>query len=495
MPAANRWIVLSAVMLAYLLIIVDMTILHVATPSLTLALGASGNEVLWVIDIYALTMAGLLLPMGTLADRLGYRKIILIGLIIFGVASLGAALSTSAAMLIGFRALLGVGASMIMPSVLAIIRTVFEDEAERAQALGIWSVVGMAGAAIGPLAGGLLLEHFWWGSVFLINLPILAVVLPMTWFLVPKDAGRQSGEWQIGQAALLVVSIILSVYGIKAGVKDGWTVVSAGAVVCGLGSLFMFGQKQLRTPSPLLDVTLFQKPVISVGILMAFIASGALIGFELVLSQELQYVMGLSPLSAGMFMMPLVIAAAVGGPLGGAIVQRAGLRWTASLSMLGAAASLAGLAYVDLATQGIATAALLAGLGLGLGIGLLASSIAIMGSAPAEKAGAAGALEGMGYELGAGMGVTFFGLLVNSIYSSAFVLSATVESDVAGSIGEAMTAAQQIGGQQGEMLKEAAREAFTHAHGTVLLVTAGMIGALAVVVNAALRNSSGPPTH
>ena len=160
MSSANRWLILSAVMMAFLPVVLDLTILHIAVPSLTIALGASGTEVLWIIDIYALVMAGLLVPMGTLADRMGYRRMLLTGLVVFGGASAAAAFSTSPAMLIGSRAVLGVGASMIMPCVLAIIRTTFEDDGERARALGLWSVVGMAGAAIGPLVGGILLEHF-----------------------------------------------------------------------------------------------------------------------------------------------------------------------------------------------------------------------------------------------------------------------------------------------------------------------------------------------
>lgn len=185
MQTVNRWLVLIAIMLAFVPVIVDMTILHIAVPSLTLALGASGTQVLWIIDIYPLVMAGLLVPMGTLADKLGCRRLLLIGLCVFTVASLAAAFSTGAEMLIVARAVLGIGSAMIMPCVLAVIRQTFEEDAERATALGAWSVVGMAGAAVGPLAGGFLLEHFWWGSVFLVNVPVMLVVLPMVWILIP----------------------------------------------------------------------------------------------------------------------------------------------------------------------------------------------------------------------------------------------------------------------------------------------------------------------
>ncbi|MGI2036107.1 MFS transporter [Rhizobium panacihumi] len=489
MASANRWLVLAAVMTAFLPVVVDLTILHIAVPSLTVALQATGTEVLWIIDIYALVMAGLLVPMGTLADRIGYRKILLIGLCVFGLASFAAAFSTTPAMLIASRAVLGIGASMVMPSVLAIIRTTFEDDGERARALGLWSVVGMAGAAIGPLVGGLLLEHFWWGSVFLVNLPVLAVVIPMVWWLVPRNAGTGMGDWNIGQAALLVAGLVLAVYGIKTSMKVGLDAVGLGTLVGGLAVLVWFGRLQVSSPAPMLDLSLFLKPAISAGMLMAFVASGALGGFELVLAQELQYVLGMTPLDAGLFMLPLVVAAAVGGPLGGSMAQRFGLRAVATISMGGAAASLFGLASITLMASTILTAALLALLGLCLGVGLLASSIAIMGSAPPDKAGAAGALESTGYELGGGLGITFFGVLVNSIYQGSFLRIEPEAGAVAGSIGETMTEAHRLAGAEGDALKSAASAAFSQAHGSVLSITASMIAILSLAVFIALRNT------
>jgi len=487
MSSANRWLILVAVMAAFLPVVVDMTILHIAIPSLTVSLGASGTEVLWIIDIYALVMAGLLVPMGTLADRLGYRRMLLAGLALFGLASLAAAFSTSAAMLIAARAVLGIGAAMIMPCVLAVIRTTFEDDAERARALGMWSVIGMAGAAIGPLIGGVLLEHFWWGSVFLVNIPVLAIVVPMVWMLVPNNAGNGAEEWKIGQAALLVIGLVMTVFAIKTGMKGGIDAVVVVTAIAGVSAVGWFARLQVVSAVPMLDLSLFRKPAITVGILMAFVASGALAGFELVLAQELQYVIGMSPLEAGLFMLPLVIAAAVGGPLGGSLAHRFGLRPIASLSMVGAAASLFALASVDLMASTMTTAVLLGVLGLCLGIGLLASSIAIMGSAPPEKAGAAGALESTGYELGGGIGITFFGVLVNSLYFTAVSRAGTAEAQAGGSIGEAMTAALRLGGEEGEVLRQAARAAFTHAHGSVLSITGAMIAVLAVAVFVALR--------
>jgi DHA2 family multidrug resistance protein-like MFS transporter len=488
----NRWLVLLAVMLAFVPVVIDMTILHIAVPSLTLALGATGTEILWIIDIYPLIMAGLLVPMGTLSDRVGHRRLLLAGLAVFLVASVAAAFAPSAPALIGARVLLAVGASMIMPNVLAIIRQTFEDPKERAMALGLWGTVGAAGAAIGPLAGGALLEHFWWGSVFLINVPVMLVVWPLAFAVVPKRAPLATGPWSITQALVLIAGLIATVYAVKSGFKPGNPLpLTLASLVAGLALLAWFGRQQLRSAAPMLDLSLFTRPAIAAGILMAVVVSGALAGVELTIAQELQFVVGRSPLEAGLFMMPLVVATAIGGPIAGYVVGRAGLMPVAVLSLLVAAASLGGLGLSDFHQPGLAVIVLMAVLGLSLSIGLTASSIAIMGSAPVEKAGAAGALESTGYELGAGLGITFFGVLLSASFAGAIripeALAGRVAAEAGNSIGEAMIAAERLGAD-GAALADAARLAFTDAHGTVLLTAAAMIGVLAFVVLAALRN-------
>lgn len=486
----NRWLVLIAVLLAFVPIVIDMTILHIAVPSLTLALGASGTEILWIIDIYPLMMAGLLVPMGTLADRLGHRRTLLIGLSVFLVASVIAAFAPTAPVLIGARVLLAVGASMVMPNVLAIIRQTFDDPKERGMALGLWGTIGSAGAALGPLAGGALLEHFWWGSVFLINVPVMLLVWPLAYFTLPRHKPVAQGNWTIGQALILLVGLIATVYAVKSGFKTGSSPVITGAtLLAGLAMLAWFVRQQRHSPTPMLDLQLFGKPAITMGIVIAMVVSGALAGVELTVAQELQFVVGYSPLQAGLFMMPLVIASAIGGPLAGYITGVLGLRMVAALSLLVAAGSLAGLGLSDFHTAGLGVIALMVTLGLSLSIGLTASSIAIMGSAPADKAGAAGALEGTGYELGAGLGITLFGVLLSASYASAIRLppGLVLPESASQSIGETMTAAERLG-VAGAPLAEAGRMAFSDAHGMVLLTAATLIGVLAVVVFVALRN-------
>ncbi|WP_210183555.1 MFS transporter [Hoeflea olei] len=484
---ARRWLVLVAVMLAFLPVVLDMTILHVAIPTLTQALNASGTQVLWIIDIYPLVMAGLLVPMGTLADRVGNRRILLVGLIIFALASVAAAFAQSPAMLIAARLLLAVGGAMIMPCVLGLIRKTFEDESERAMALGLWGMVGAAGAAVGPLAGDALLEHFWWGSVFLVNVPVMLVVAPACYALVPRGEAVTPGRWPIGQALLLIAGMISLVYGIKAGFGTGQSLPAIVATLgFGVGALTLFVRKQLTAPEPMLDLSLLSHPAVVAGLMMAVIASGALAGVELTLAQELQYVLGKTPLQAGIFMIPIMAAAAVGGPVAGHLSNRFGLRAVASLSLAVSAAALVFLGRSDFGDPGFSVPVALAVLGLTLSIGLTASSIAIMGSVDASRGGAAGSLEATGYELGTGLGITLFGVFMSSAFSRAIELPASLSQPLAEqaarSIGDVHIVARALGGDEAAALLEAGKAAFIHTHTALLMTAAAVIAALAVLV-------------
>jgi DHA2 family multidrug resistance protein-like MFS transporter len=483
----KRWLILIAVMLAFMPIVIDMTVLHVAVPSLTQSLGASSTEVLWIIDIYPLLMAGLLVPMGTLADRIGNRKVLLTGLLIFTIASLVAAFSTSPAMLIAGRVLLALGGSMIVPCVLGTIRRTFEDSSERAIALGMWGAVGSAGAAVGPLVGGGLLEHFWWGSVFLINVPVMLIVAPACYFLLPRNEATTPGSWNFGQAVPLIIGMISVVYAIKTGFagKSPLFLTLAIAVV-GLALLWFFVRTQIRSKEPMLDLTLFSHPAVVAGIVMAIATTGALAGVELTLAQELQYVIGRSPLEAGIFMIPIMVGAAVAGPVAGYLSNVLGLRLVASISLLIGAASLAYLSGADFHNPDWTVPAALGLAGLSLSTGLTASSIAIMGSVEAEKGSAAGSLEATGYELGAGLGITIFGVVLAGIFSRSIQLppdlALPLAEQAAQSMGDVMLVARDLAAEQGAQVIAAGKAAFSTAHVTVLRFAAAIIAALAVLV-------------
>ncbi|WP_426110977.1 MFS transporter [Pseudomonas sp. DSP3-2-2] len=489
-----------SVMMAFLPIVLDVTILHVAVPSLTLALQATGNEVLWIIDVYPLLMASLLIPMGTLADRVGHRRMLLIGLAIFCTGSILAALAPSAAALIGARAFMAAGAAMVMPCTLAIVRQTFADEGERAIALGTWGAVASAGAAIGPLAGGALLEHFWWGAVFLVNVPVMLVVVPLVVVYIPRRAVVAGGSWTIGQAVMLILGIMASVYALKSAFKtDGSFVVTIACFSFGLLMLFWFVRKQLRAPDPMLDLSLFAIPAISAGVTMAIVVMGALAGVELMLAQELQFVLGRTPLEAGIFMLPLMVASAIGGPLSGMILGAVGLRWVASCSLLVSAASLIGLALTGLDNGGVSVVLMLAALGLSLSVGLTASSVAIMSSTPVEKAGSAGALEATSYDLGSGLGITAFGILLVSTYERSIRLPDDIPAAMAEgatrSIGETMISARALGGEQEQQLIAAGQAAFSTSHSMVLLCAAALMGVLSLAIMFVLRRHDSAPAE
>ena len=466
--------ILALVILVYLPVSIDATVLHVAIPTLSTKFSSTASELLWIIDIYSLVMAGLLLPMGALGDRIGYKRLAIFGLIIFGIASLAAAFSPTTFILIMARALLALGAAMILPATLSALRNNFADEKERAMALGIWTTIGVGGAAIGPLVGGYLLQYFYWGSVFLINVPIVVIALIATVFIVPKQMPNFAQEWSINKALVLITGILLVIYAIKSIFKVesaiGFNVIIG---LAGVAILFIFIKRELASDTPMIDFNLLKQRELSIGVVMAITAMITIVGFQLLMAQELQFVDGLTPLQAGAYMLPLMLASGLGGPLAGFLVVRLGLRSVASFGIGISAISFFGLALTDTNTSPYWTWLQMILLGLSAGTALLSATMAIMSSAPPEKASSAGAMEGIAYELGAGFGVVLFGVMLGTIFSHHIVipegLPESLRIQAMTSINEAFLVADKLDNTLlANELLTSAKHAFIDAHRMVL---------------------------
>lgn len=481
----RQWLTLMIIVLVYIPVAIDATVLHVAAPTLSMTLGASGNELLWIIDIYSLVMAGMVLPMGALGDRIGFKRLLLLGGGLFGLASLAAAFAHSASWLIATRAILAIGAAMIVPATLAGIRATFSEARHRNMALGVWAAVGSGGAAFGPLVGGMLLEHFYWGSVFLINVPTVLAVMALTARFVPRQSGRRDQPLNFSHAVMLIIAILLLVYSAKTALK-GQLASGVIALTLMIGALLlgMFIRTQLAAARPMIDMRLFTHRIILSGVVMAMTAMIALVGFELLMAQELQFVHGLTPYEAGLFMLPVMLASGFSGPLAGMLVSRLGLRTVATGGMALSALSFYGLAMTDFSTQQWQAWCLMALLGFSAASALLASTAAIMAAAPAEKAAAAGAIETMAYELGAGLGIAIFGLLLSRSFSASILLPSGLNAEeierASSSMGEAVQLADTLSPSLGEAILDAARQAFTWSHSVALSSAGSMLILLAV---------------
>ncbi|MBN3063980.1 MFS transporter [Pectobacterium aquaticum] len=470
MQSPKKWLTLAIVSSALFLIVIDMTVLYTALPTLTHDLHATASEKLWIVNIYALVASGLLLGMGTLGDKLGHKPLFISGLVVFGAASLFAAYSPVPSMLIAARALLAVGAAMMMPATLSIIRLTFTDERERALAIGIWAAVASGGAAFGPVMGGILLEYFWWGSVFLINVPVVLLALIMGITVIPHRPGNASHRWDFIGSLLIMVGLIGVTYAIK---ELGKRVPSYEdaliALLIGVTFITLFVRRQRNSKHPLIDFSLFRLRPFSAAVAAAIVAAAALIGMELAFTQRLQLVVGLSPLQAGLFILPLSLASFIAGPLTGKILPHVN-----SGTMLAAGLLISGLgmgSYLLLHNAPTMIQIIsLTVIGAGVGSTMTAASSTIMQVAPASKAGMAASIEEVSYELGGATGVTLMGSLLSFAYSATFMLPAGFAApDTAyDSLDEALIFAESLPENMRQMLTTQAHSAFDSGFSIVL---------------------------
>ncbi|MGW0704414.1 MFS transporter [Streptomyces sp. NPDC002643] len=478
---ANRWVVLVVLCVSLLLVAVDATVLHVAVPAVTEDIRPSAMELLWIVDAYPLVCASLLILFGTLGDRVGRRRILLLGYGLFGLASALAAVADNPQVLIAARALLGVGGAMIMPATLSILRQVFPDRRERALAIGIWSAVAAVGAAVGPLLGGFLLEHFWWGSVFLVNIPLMLVSLPIGRLLLPESTGDRDGPWDVIGALMAAAGLFAVVFTVKrlGGGHPPFDPVTALALLTGAGLLALFVRRQRRRAHPLVDLRLFARPAFSTSVGCIVLAMLALVGLELIAAQYLQLVLGLSPLETGLRLLPLTIAAMAAGLAGSHMLHRFGPRRMVSLGFC-----LTAFAVVLLTAMGRHDNAglLLAGfvlLGFGLETTLFGAYESMLSEAPTSSAGGAAAIGETSYQLGAGIGIALLGSVMNAAYapglSSVEGVPSSASRAAGHSLGEAYEVAERLGGPPGDALRHAARDSFVHGLHLTLLVSAGLL--------------------
>lgn len=475
----REWAGLGVLALALLLLAVDATVLDLAVPAISADLAPSTPQLLWIIDVYSFVLAGLLVVMGNLGDRIGRRRLLLIGAVGFGIASALAAWAVSPEMLIAARVLQGVAGATLMPATLGLIRSMFQDARQRTLAIGVWSAMAGGGAAAGPLVGGWLLEHFWWGSVFLVNLPVMLVLLALAPLLIPESRDPNPGRFDALSALLSMLALVPVVYAVKETAAHGPT---AGALLVGLAGVLaavLFVRRQRRLTDPMLDLRLFALPRFRVAVFTNLLAVFALAGVLFFGSQYLQLVLGRSPLEAGLLMLP-GLAASVFGSLAAAWLVR---RWRAAVVLAGAlvvtAAGAAAFLAVDATTGAEAFVLGFVGIGLGAGVAMTVAADLVVGSAPEERAGAAAAISETAYETGLALGVALLGSTVMAIFRRGLDLSLLPDDAVAtasGSLSGAIEVASELPTAVSEEFLSSANQAFVSGiHLTVLGIVAVLL--------------------
>jgi MFS transporter, DHA2 family, multidrug resistance protein len=487
-PRATRreWIGLAVIALPCLLYSMDLTVLYLAVPHLTADLKPTSAQLLWITDIYGFLIAGSLITMGTLGDRIGRRRVLLIGATAFGIASVLAAFSTTPEMLIATRALLGVAGATLAPSTLSLIRNMFLDPQQRTLAIGIWATSFSVGGAIGPLLGGVMLEHFWWGSVFLLGVPVMALLLVVGPKLLPEFRDPGAGRLDLTSAAMSLAAVLLVIYGLKQIAQDGMGWLPAVFMLAGVAVGVAFVRRQQRLADPLIDLRLFRVPAFSTA--LATNTLGIFVGFGTFLytAQYLQLVLGFSPLEAGLWTLPSSVGFIVGSMMAPVLVRRFRPAYVIFGGLVLLAIGLIVLTQVDGASALVLLVTGTVLLALGLAPVVTLGTDLIVGSAPPERAGAASSLSETGAELGGALGIAVLGSIGTAVYRSmmADAVPNNVPAEVAeaarGTLGGAVATAQQLPGALGAEIVSAARDAF--AEGLEIAATVGAVVALATAV-------------
>ncbi len=495
----REWTGLAVIALPCAVYAMDLTVLNLAVPALSADLRPSASQLLWIVDIYGFLVAGLLITMGTLGDRIGRRRLLLIGACAFGVASVLAALAPSAEALIGARALLGVAGATLAPSTLSLIRGMFQDPGQRTVAIGVWITSFSVGAAIGPLVGGALLERFWWGSVFLPAVPVMGLLLAAGPRLLPEFRDTDAGRLDLRSAALSLGAVLALVFGLKQTVEAGLGWPPALAITGGVLMAGVFVYRQGRLPDPLIDLRLFRVPAFTAALAAYTLGFFVNFGALLFVAQYLQLVRGLSPLEAGAWTVPAAAGFIVGAMATPAVVRRAAPGPTVAAGLALAAAGYLVIAQVD----GSAGLALLVCGSVVSSVGLAAvftlATDLMVGSARPERAGAASAVAETGSELGGALGIAVLGTIGAAVYRSSIAdtVPAGVPPDVSDAardaLGGAVAALDGLTDRLEGDLLAAARDAFTEGLQLAATISGVLLAAAAVVVVTLLRRAGAAP--
>jgi EmrB/QacA subfamily drug resistance transporter len=481
----RRWWALLVLCLSLIVLAMDNTILNVTLPTLARDLGATASQLQWMVDAYILVFAGLLLTMGALGDRFGRKLALNAGLLVFAAGSAASAVAGSPEVLIAARAAMGIGAALIMPATLSIITNIFPTH-ERGRAIGVWAGVAGLGIILGPVAGGWLLEHFWWGSVFLVNLPVVALAIGAGWPLVPESRDPNATPLDPTGATLSIAALVALVYGIIQAPEDGWTdpvILAAFGVAAATAVAFLWWER--RVQHPMLRIEFFGDPRFSAAsgaITMAFFA---LFGSVFLLTQQLQFVLGYTPLQAGVRILPIATLI-VAAPLAARLTERIGTKLVVAAGLLLVAGALWLLSTVQLSDGYGLVAVALALLGTGMGLTMAPATESIMGSLPLAKAGVGSAMNDTTRQVGGALGVAVLGSILASGYGAAIQPALRgapppLAQAAGDSIGAATTIATRLG-PQGQGLLEAARSAFLQGMGDAVQVGAGVAALAALLV-------------
>jgi MFS transporter, DHA2 family, multidrug resistance protein len=491
-PRAGRkeWIGLAVIALACVLYVMDLTVLHLAVPAISEDLQPSSAQLLWIIDIYGFVVAGSLITMGTLGDRIGRRRLLMIGAGAFGVASVLAALSTSAEMLIATRALLGLAGATLAPSTLSLIRNMFLDPRQRTVAISIWITSFSVGGAIGPLLGGLVLEFFWWGAVFLLAVPVMVALLALGPRFLPEYRDPEAGRLDLTSAALSLAAVLAVIFGLKQIAQEGLSLPPALFIVAGLvlGGVFM--RRQLKLADPFIDLRLFLTPAFTASLVTYGLGIFLVFGGFLFLPQYLQLVLGLSPLEAGLWTLPWALGFVLGSNLTPVIARRvrpaflmAGGLVLASFGFLVFTQIDAAAGFIEVVTGSVLFS-------LGTAPVFTLTNDLIIGSAPPERAGAAAGMSETAAEFGGALGIAIFGSIGLAIYRAGIGegippgVSPEAAAIARDTLGGAIEVAGRLPGQVGPALVDAAREAFTA--GLHVAAAVSVVGTMALATFVAL---------